>query len=100
MHIKDGNIEVFDLNTKYLNHEDLNFMASHYKQDVLFANQTLDKLNEKGLEIKSISDFQQNISVPGRLKLIETTNKVGNPYLSPKGTFLFPISSKICYWLS
>ncbi|WP_295594357.1 restriction endonuclease subunit S [uncultured Methanobrevibacter sp.] len=94
MHIKDGNMEVFDLNTKYLNHEDLNFMASHYKQDVLFANQTLDKLNDKGLEIKSISDFQQNISVPGRLKLIETTNKVGNPYLSPKDTFLFPISPK------
>ena len=94
MHLKNESIEVFDLNTKYLNPRDLNFISSHYKQDVLIANQTLDKLSENGIEIKFISDYQKNISVPGRLKIIETTKKAGNPYLSPKDTFLFPISAK------
>lgn len=94
MHIRNESVEVFDLNTKYLNHDSLNFISSHYKQDVLIAKQTLDKLNEKGVEIKAISDYQKSIAVPGRLKVIETTKKVGNPYLSPKDTFLFPISSK------
>lgn len=94
MHLKNESIEVFDLNTKYLNPNDLNFISSHYKQDVLFANQTLDKLSEEGIEIKFISDYQKNILVPGRLKVIETTKKVGNPYLSPKDTFSFPIDAK------
>lgn len=94
MHLKNENIEVFDLNTKYLNLQDFNFISSHYKQDVLIANQTLDKLKENGIEIKFVSDYQINISVPGRLKVIETTEKAGNPYLSPKDTFLFPISAK------
>ena len=94
MHLKNESIEVFDLNTKYLNPHDLNFISSHYKQDVLFANQTLDKLRERGIEIKFISDYQKSISVPGRLKVTETTKKVGNPYLSPKDTFLFPIDAK------
>ena len=94
MHIKNERVEVFDLNTKYLNYDNLNLISAHYKQDVLIANQTIDKLNEKGIEIKYISDYQKNIAVPGRLKVIETTKKVGNPYLSPKETFLFPISPK------
>lgn len=93
MHVKDENIEIFELNTKYFDYDKFNLIPKYYNLDIVDANQILDRLKSKGIKIKTIKDFSNYISVPGRFKTTKSDKYIGNPYLSPKDTFLFPFSS-------
>lgn len=83
----------FDLNSDYIDKEELKLTAIFYSSDVISSNRSLQKLKETGISIRLVDDFINEINRPGRFNMINTSKSKGISYISPSDTFMFPLTS-------
>jgi len=87
--MSDISFQVFDIESHWIANEENRLDASFYAKDVIASRVLIGELEEKGIEIKTIEDFSDNIFWPGRFKRRYVSKKEGSPFLMPSEVIMF-----------